>query len=98
MLNFDKELCRRWHRTSGGKAYLSQELARIHLMIGQTETHHDRNAIMNPNQANANTLPCLSIGLRTGIERAFPLTGFISGACQRVAILNPMVGNISVSK
>ena len=38
-----------------------------------------------------NTLPYLLIGLKIGIERAFPLTGLISGACQREAILKPMI-------
>jgi hypothetical protein len=32
----------------------------------------------------------LLIGLRMGIDRAFPLIGFISGACQRVAIVKVM--------
>jgi hypothetical protein len=40
------------------------------------------------------TLPYLLIGLRIGIERAFPLTGLISGACHRVATLNPMIGEL----
>ena len=30
-----------------------------------------------------------------GIERAFPLIGLISGACQRVATLKPMTGDLS---
>jgi hypothetical protein len=38
------------------------------------------------------TLPYLLMGLRRGIERAFPLTGLISGACQREATVKPMVG------
>lgn len=50
---------------------------------------------MNPNQAKKNTLPYLLAGLRIGIERAFPLTGFISGACQRVATLNPILASLS---
>jgi hypothetical protein len=29
--------------------------------------------------------------LRTGTDRAFPLTGLISGAFQRVVTLNPIV-------
>jgi len=37
------------------------------------------------------TLPYLLTGFRIGTDRAFPLTGLISGACQRVAILKPMV-------
>lgn len=51
---------------------------------------------MNPNQAKKNTLPCLSTGLRTGIDRAFPLTGLTSGFCQRVATLKPMVADLSL--
>jgi hypothetical protein len=39
-----------------------------------------------------NTLPYLLIGLRIGIERAFPLTGLMSGACQSEAMLKPMIG------
>lgn len=38
------------------------------------------NATMNPNHANVNTLPYKLIGLSAGIERAFRLTGFRSGA------------------
>jgi len=61
-------------------------------MLNMGHTYHAKNAIMNPNHANVNTLPYLLNGFRIGIERAFPLTGFISGGCQRVATLNPMVG------
>jgi uncharacterized membrane protein len=43
------------------------------------------------------TLPYLLTGLKIGIERAFPLTGLISGACQKVATLNPMIGEICLS-
>ena len=57
------------------------------------KTHHDKKAIMNPSHAKKKTRPYLLKGLRTGIDRAFPLTGLISGACQRVATLNPMVGD-----
>jgi hypothetical protein len=46
---------------------------------------------MNPNHENVKTLPYLLIGFRTGIERALPLTGLISGACHRRATLNPII-------
>lgn len=51
-------------------------------------TDQDQKAIMNPHHEKKNTLPYLSKGLRTGIERAFPLAGLTSGACQSVWILN----------
>lgn len=52
--------------------------------------YHDQKAIMKPNHEKKKTLPYLLNGLRIGIDRALPLTGLISGACQRVAMLNPM--------
>lgn len=51
-------------------------------------TNQDQKAIKKPHQEKKNTLPYLLKGLRTGIDRAFPLTGLISGACQSVWILN----------
>jgi hypothetical protein len=40
----------------------------------------------NPNQAKKNTRPYLLKGLRRGIERAFLLMGFTSGADHSVEI------------
>jgi hypothetical protein len=57
--------------------------------------YHERKAIINPNQAKKKTLPYLLMGLRIGIDRAFLLTGLISGACHRVATLKPMVDEVS---
>lgn len=42
--------------------------------------YQDMNATMNPNHANVNTLPYTLARLSAGIERAFWLTGFTSGA------------------
>lgn len=47
---------------------------------GTKIAYQDMNATMNPNHANVNTLPYTLIGLSAGIERAFWLTGFKSGA------------------
>jgi len=52
---------------------------------------------MKPNQAKLKTLPYLLKGLRIGIERAFPLTGLMSGACHRVATLKPMIGGLLIA-
>jgi hypothetical protein len=59
--------------------------------IGCATTYHAKKAIINPNQAKLKTLPYLLKGLRTGTDRAFPLTGLISGAFQREVTLNPIV-------
>lgn len=47
---------------------------------GMKIAYQDMNATMNPNHANVNTLPYRLIGLSAGIERAFWLAGFKSGA------------------
>lgn len=52
------------------------------------KAYQDQKAIKKPNQEKKKTLPYLLKGLRIGMERAFPLTGLISGACQSVWTLN----------
>lgn len=44
--------------------------------------YQDQKATKKPNQAKLMTRPYMLMGLRTGIDRAFRLMGFISGACQ----------------
>ena len=46
---------------------------------------------MKPNQEKKNTRPYMLIGLKKGIERAFRLIGFTSGASHRTEILNAMM-------
>lgn len=78
--------------SSGGKAYLHEGVSKCDIRpIGSSTTYHARKAIMNPNQAKLKTRPYLLKGLRTGTDRAFPLTGLISGAFQRVVTLNAIV-------
>ena len=55
------------------------------------------NATMNPNHANVNTLPYTLAGLSAGIERAFWLTGFTSGAFHRSLTSSIFAGEREVS-
>lgn len=55
------------------------------------------NATMNPNHANVNTLPYTLIGLSAGIERAFWLTGFRSGAFHKSLTSSIFAGDKRVS-
>ncbi len=52
-------------------------------------------AIMNPNQEKKNTRPYMLMGLKKGIDRAFRLIRFTSGADQRSESLSPMVACLS---
>lgn len=58
-------------------------LEKVQNANGTKIAYQDMKATMNPNHANVNTLPYTLIGLRAGIERAFWLTGFKSGAFHR---------------
>lgn len=44
------------------------------------KAYHDQKAIMKPNHEKKNTLPYLLNGLSIGMDLAFLLTGFTSGA------------------
>lgn len=59
------------YHTSGGNAYLRLVLEKVQNANGTKIAYQDMNATMNPNHANVNTLPYISIGLSAGIERAF---------------------------
>lgn len=47
-------------------------------------------ATINPNQEKKNTRPYMLMGLKKGIERAFRLIGFTSGASHSTEIVNAM--------
>lgn len=55
------------------------------------------NATMNPNHAKVNTLPYTLTGLSAGIERAFWLTGFTSGAFHKSLTSSILAGESEVS-
>lgn len=59
--------------------------------------YQDMNATMNPNHANVNTLPYTLAGLSAGIERAFWLTGFTSGAFHKSLTSSIFAGEREVS-
>ena len=63
----------------------------IETLVGRNQLGQNQEHLLKPNQAKKKTLPYLLKGFRTGTDLAFPFTGLISGACQRVAILKPML-------
>ena len=54
------------------------------------KVYQAQKATINPNQEKKNTRPYRLMGLKKGIERAFRLIGFTSGASHRAEIVNAM--------
>lgn len=75
--------------SSGGNAYLS----RVNIFFLRSRegrwTYQDKNATMNPIQEKKKVLPYLLRGFNSGMDRALPLRGLISGAAQSMEGLNP---------
>ena len=55
------------------------------------KVYQAQKATMKPNQEKKNTRPYMLIGLKKGMERAFRLIGFTSGASHRTESVNAMM-------
>ncbi len=71
-------------------AAVGENLGELRLTRGG-KVYQAQKAIMNPNHEKKNTRPYMLMGLKKGIDRAFRLIGFTSGADQRSESLNPMM-------
>lgn len=69
--------------------------AQNNIYVGLTQ---DMKAIMKPHQEKKKTRPNLLIGLKIGMDLAFPLIGFTSGAVQRAAKLTILTNLLKTKK